>query len=107
MLFPLDLEKVIFVDADQVVRTDLKELIDLDLQGAVYGYTPFCDSRPELEPFRFWKSGYWESHLRGRAYHISALYVIDLVRFRGMAAGDRLRQQYQVRFFLFVWLNLL
>ena len=32
-LFPLDLDKVIFVDADQIVCTDLKELIDLDLRG--------------------------------------------------------------------------
>ncbi len=39
-LFPLDLGKVIFVDADQVVRTDLKELVDLDLEGKVYGYPP-------------------------------------------------------------------
>jgi hypothetical protein len=40
VLFPMDLDKVIFVDADQIVRTDLKELIDVDLHGAPYGYTP-------------------------------------------------------------------
>ena len=33
VLFPLDLKKVIFVDADQVVRADLAELRDLDLHG--------------------------------------------------------------------------
>jgi UDP-glucose:glycoprotein glucosyltransferase len=33
--------------------------------------------------------------LQERRYHISALYVIDLVRFRRIAAGDRLRGQYQ------------
>lgn len=33
--------------------------------------------------------------LRGRPYHISALYVVDLERFRQLAAGDRLRGQYQ------------
>ncbi|KAI8855158.1 hypothetical protein BC829DRAFT_378241 [Chytridium lagenaria] len=96
VLFPLNLEKVIFVDADQIVRTDLKELMDLDLQGAVYGYTPFCDSRTEMDGFRFWNSGYWKNQLAGRPYHISALYVIDLKRFRQFAAGDRLRQQYQM-----------
>lgn len=95
VLFPLNLEKVIFVDADQVVRTDLKELVDMDLQGAVYGYTPFCDSRTEMEGFRFWKQGYWKSHLGRRKYHISALYVVDLKQFRQQLAGDRLRQQYQ------------
>ncbi|KAK9765247.1 killer toxin resistant protein, variant 2 [Basidiobolus ranarum] len=94
VLFPLDLNKVIFVDADQVVRADLKELVDLDLHGAPYGYTPFCDDRPDIDGFRFWKHGYWQNHLQGKPYHISALYVIDLNRFRQMAAGDRLRGQY-------------
>ncbi|CAH1763728.1 8418_t:CDS:10 [Entrophospora sp. SA101] len=96
VLFPLDLDKVIFVDADQIVRTDLKELIDMDLKGAPYGYTPFCDNRPEIDGFRFWKHGYWNEYLRGKPYHISALYVIDLQRFRQMAAGDQLRGQYQI-----------
>jgi len=45
--------------------------------------------------FRFWKQGYWKTHLQGRRYHISALYVVDLKRFRKVAAGDRLRGQYQ------------
>lgn len=72
------------------------ELNDLDLNGAPYAYTPFCDSRKEMEGFRFWKHGYWRNHLQGRKYHISALYVVDLKRFRKIAAGDRLRGQYQV-----------
>eukprot|EP00795_Rhopilema_esculentum_P016308 gene16308-7695_t len=76
VLFPLNLDRVIFVDADQVVRTDLKELMEMDLDGAAYAYTPFCDDRPEMDGF-------------------SALYVIDLKQFRRIAAGDRLRGQYQ------------
>ncbi|KAF1828876.1 hypothetical protein BDW02DRAFT_511256 [Decorospora gaudefroyi] len=94
VLFPLDLEKVIFVDADQIVRTDMYELVEHDLEGAPYGFTPMGDSRTEMEGFRFWKTGYWANFLRGRPYHISALYVVDLNRFRQLAAGDRLRQQY-------------
>jgi UDP-glucose:glycoprotein glucosyltransferase len=94
VLFPLDLDKVIFVDADQIVRTDMYELVEFDLEGAPYAFTPMCDSRTEMEGFRFWKTGYWVNFLRGRPYHISALYVVDLVRFRALAAGDRLRQQY-------------
>ena len=94
VLFPLDLDKVIFVDADQIVRTDMYELVQHDLQGAPYGFTPMGDSRTEMEGFRFWKTGYWANFLRGRPYHISALYVVDLDRFRQLAAGDRLRQQY-------------
>jgi len=82
VLFPLNVKKVIYVDADQVVRADLKELWDLDLQGKPYAYTPFCDSREETLGFQFWRQGYWADHLRGKPYHISALYVVDLQRFR-------------------------
>ncbi|GME40286.1 UDP-glucose:Glycoprotein Glucosyltransferase [Neofusicoccum parvum] len=95
VLFPLDLDKVIFVDADQIVRTDMHDLVTHDLGGAPYGFTPMCDSRTEMEGFRFWKQGYWEKFLKGKPYHISALYVVDLQAFRRLAAGDRLRQQYQ------------
>ncbi|KAL5480943.1 KRE5 [Sanghuangporus weigelae] len=95
VLFPMDLKKVIFVDADQIVRADLKELVDLDLHGAPYGYTPMGDDNLEMEGFRFWKTGYWKDFLQGRPYHISALYVVDLARFRQIAAGDILRGQYQ------------
>ncbi|XP_063281811.1 UDP-glucose:glycoprotein glucosyltransferase 2 [Pelobates fuscus] len=95
VLFPLAVDKIIFVDADQIVRTDLRELRDFNLGGAPYGYTPFCESRREMDGYRFWKSGYWASHLGHRKYHISALYVVDLKKFRKIAAGDRLRGQYQ------------
>ncbi|KAF8438182.1 UDP-glucose:Glycoprotein glucosyltransferase-domain-containing protein [Boletus edulis BED1] len=96
VLFPMDLKKVIFVDADQIVRADLQELVDLDLHGAPYGYTPMGDDNYGMEGFRFWKTGYWRDFLDGRSYHISALYVVDLVRFRQMAAGDLLRGSYQM-----------
>jgi Glucosyltransferase 24 len=52
------------------------------LQGAPYGYTPFCDNNKDMDGFRFWRTGFWKDHLRGKPYHISALYVIDLARFR-------------------------
>lgn len=95
VLFPLSLDKVIFVDADQIVRTDMYDLVSLDLEEAPYAFTPMCDSRTSMEGFRFWKQGYWNRFLRGLPYHISALYVVDLNRFRELAAGDRLRGQYQ------------
>jgi hypothetical protein len=34
---------------------------------------------------------YWKDHLRGRPYHISALFVVDLVKFRRKAYGDQYR----------------
>lgn len=94
VLFPLSVKKIIYVDADQVLRADLKELWDLDLKGRPYAYTPFCDSRNETLGFQFWRSGYWATHLQGRPYHISALYVVDLARFRLMGVGDKLRAVY-------------
>ena len=94
VLFPLAVPRIIYIDADQVVRGDIEELWEMDLEGAPYAYTPFCDSNKETEGFRFWKSGYWADHLRGRPYHISALYVVDLDAFRSMRAGDSLRGIY-------------
>ena len=94
VLFPLDVAKVIYVDADQVVRGNLRELWDLDLEGHAYGYTPFCDSRKETLGYQFWRSGYWKDHLRGKPYHISALYVVDLDVFRRRGVGDQLRMVY-------------
>ena len=73
VLFPMDLKKVIFVDADQIVRADLKELVDLDLHGAPYGYTPMGDDNVEMEGFRFWKTGYWAQFLQGLSYHIRSV----------------------------------
>ncbi|KAL3515635.1 hypothetical protein ACH5RR_022537 [Cinchona calisaya] len=95
VIFPLALEKVIFVDADQIVRADMGELYDMHLRGRPLAYTPFCDNNKEMDGYRFWKQGFWKEHLRGRPYHISALYVVDLVKFRETAAGDQLRVFYE------------
>jgi len=95
VLFPLNLKRIIYVDADQVMRGDLKELWDLDLEGAPYGYTPFCDSREETLGYQFWRQGFWKDHLQDKPYHISALYVVDLQRFRRQGIGDILRSNYQ------------
>lgn len=95
-IFPADLDRVIFVDADQIARTDLHELAQLDLEGAAYGFPPMCESREDMEGYRFWKQGYWEKVLGDDlSYHISALYVVDLTTFRRNYVGDRLRTHYQ------------
>ena len=94
VLFPLDVKKVIYIDADQVVKADIKELWDMDLKGAPLAMVPMGDSRKETEGFRFWKQGFWKSHLAGKPYHISALFVADLQMFRAVAAGDQLRIVY-------------
>ncbi|GKZ01044.1 hypothetical protein MPSEU_001055800 [Mayamaea pseudoterrestris] len=95
VLFPLNVKKIIYVDADQVLRGDLKELWDMNLEGKPYGYTPFCTSRETTLGYQFWREGFWKQHLRGKPYHISALYVVDLDRFRKTNVGDTLRAIYQ------------
>lgn len=94
-LFPLSLKRVIYVDADQTIRTNMRELMTMEFGDAPYAFTPFCDSRTETEPFRFWKKGYWANHLKGKKYHISALFAIDLKKFREISAGDWLRYYYE------------
>ncbi|KAL3679974.1 hypothetical protein R1sor_022930 [Riccia sorocarpa] len=95
VIFPLSLKKVIYVDADQIVRTDMGELYDMDIKGRPLAYTPFCDNNREMDGYRFWNQGFWKDHLRGKPYHISALYVVDLAKFRLSAAGDNLRVFYE------------
>jgi UDP-glucose:glycoprotein glucosyltransferase len=93
--FPATIRRLIYIDADQVVRGDVAELAKIDLDGHVYGFVPFCESRAESAAIRFWRTGYWAEHLGGRPYHISALFVVDMVAFRAQAVGDRLRTHYQ------------
>ena len=45
-LFPLQVKRVIYIDSDQLVRADVGELADLDLQGAPVAMTPFCTADP-------------------------------------------------------------
>lgn len=71
------------------------ELYDMDIKGRPLAYTPFCDNNKDMDGYRFWRQGFWKEHLRGRPYHISALYVVDLKKFRQMAAGDTLRVFYE------------
>jgi hypothetical protein len=97
VLFPINLPRVIYIDADQIIRSDLKELWTMDLKGAPYAFTPFCseNANPDTLGFRFWNQGFWSNHLQGKPYHISALYVVDLVTFRSLATGDILRYIYE------------
>lgn len=93
--FPYDIKRLLYIDADQVMRGDVGELINIDMKNRVYGFVPFCDNRAESADLRFWKSGYWADYLQGLPYHISALFLVDMARFRRDSVGERLRAQYQ------------
>lgn len=95
-IFPYEVERLVYVDADQVMRGNIQELATIDLNERVYGFVPFCESRKETAHLRFWTDGYWADHLRGLPYHISALFVIDMMALRKHSVADRLRIQYQM-----------
>ena len=63
---------------------------------AAVAMTPFCrrDANPDTTGFRFFAQGYWHDHLQGRPYHISALFVVDLHKFRRRGYGDQYRVFY-------------
>lgn len=42
------------MDADQIIRADMAELYDMDIDGKPLAYTPFCDNNKEMDGFRFW-----------------------------------------------------
>lgn len=94
-LFPMNLSRIIYIDADAVVRGDLIRLMRADLKGNPYAFVPFCTSRKEMSQYHFWTKGYWKRHLDKKKYHISAMFVVDLDRFRRMGAGDKLRNHYE------------
>lgn len=96
VLFPLDVDRIIFVDADQTAQADLHELYNMNIDGKPIAMTPFCHKfkNKATTSFRFWEQGFWKDHLRGKPYHISAIFLVDLRRFRAMFAGDQYRSTY-------------
>ncbi|KOO26357.1 udp-glucose:glycoprotein glucosyltransferase-like protein [Chrysochromulina tobinii] len=94
VMFPLHLKRIIYIDADQVINADVGELWDLKMPPrTAVAMTPFCnrDANPDTTGFRFFAHGYWKDHLRGHPYHILALFVVDLHKFRRRAYGDQYR----------------
>ena len=97
VLFPQHVKKIMYIDADQIVQGDLAQLWALDLGGHAIAMTPFCQSKPNAKTtgFRFWESGFWKTHLGVRPYHISALFVVDLEKFRDGGVANIYRDTYQ------------
>jgi UDP-glucose:glycoprotein glucosyltransferase len=74
VVFPIrpEVDRVIFVDADQVARADLSDLAEFDMENQVYGFVPFCEDRPEMSSYKFWNTpgSYWDQVLQGKPYYI-------------------------------------
>jgi UDP-glucose:glycoprotein glucosyltransferase len=77
VIFPRNVGRVIFVDADQVARADLTELAVMDMEDQVYGFVPFCEDRPDMASYRFWNTpgSYWEQQLQGKPYYIRYSFI--------------------------------
>ncbi|EPY20967.1 UDP-glucose:glycoprotein glucosyltransferase [Strigomonas culicis] len=97
VLFPLDVDRIIFVDADQTAHADLHDLYNMDIGDAAIAMTPFCEAHKNqaTAQFRFWESNYWKKQLNGRPYHISAIFLVDLQKFRSSGSADIYRFIYQ------------
>ncbi|KAI3406722.2 KRE5 [Candida oxycetoniae] len=96
VLFPQDLERVIFMSCEQICRSDLIELVNMDLEEAPYAFATRGDSRLNMDKFKFWRQGYWADMLANEfIYHFSDLFIVDLDKFRKFRFGDSLRRHYQ------------
>lgn len=94
VMFPNDLRRVIYIDSDQIIKTDLRDLMTMDFNNCPYAFTPFCNDRPEMAEYRFWEVGYWQNLLNGKPYHISALFAVDLPEYRSRDVGGMMRKGY-------------
>lgn len=93
VLFPSDVHKIVVIDADSLVLSDLSQVC-WNLNGSAYGFVPMCEDRPLNQ--KFWHTGYWEKVLGDDLhYYSSAFYVVDLISFRESGVGEQLRRQYQ------------
>ena len=68
--------------------------MNLNLNSAPYAFTPFCEDKSEMKEYRFWNDGYWKDILQDKKYHISALFVVDLIEYRKQGVGDKIRKAY-------------
>ncbi|CAN6632059.1 hypothetical protein TRVA0_013S01860 [Trichomonascus vanleenenianus] len=96
-VLPRSIEKVIWLGSFSYVRTDLKDLVDVDLGGAPYALAVAGESRIETE--RFWKSGDWHSAVLKNGkykFHSPDMAVVDLPKFRENKCGDIIRGHYQL-----------
>ena len=96
ILFNINVKRIIYIDSDQVIRTDMSTLITMDIGNLSYAFTPMCNDKLEAEPYRFWNKGFWKEHLKGLPYHISALFMVDIYNFKLHNTGNILRDYYQL-----------
>lgn len=94
LIFPKKIKKIIFINPDLFLKDDVKNLIELDLGGAPYGFVPSCESKDKIGPNCLINNSQKANDNIFKSYD-NSLFVIDLVQFRKLNAGDKLRLKYQ------------
>ncbi|CDW81437.1 udp-glucose:glycoprotein glucosyltransferase [Stylonychia lemnae] len=86
------IERIIYMDADQIVKTDLKILWETDLDQKPYALVPHCNAEKSFE-----KSPFWFETLskNDKDYYFSGVFVANLTNFRVNGYGNILRKNYQ------------
>ncbi|CAD7948687.1 unnamed protein product [Amoebophrya sp. A25] len=116
ILFYGKTERVIFIDADQIVRSSLVPLWRVKTRPLdAWAFTPFCHGNSSVNNqtlgMRFWEAGYWANLMNPgetvtrsvdangnleteqKRYHISALFVVNVNILTTMYA-DTIRETY-------------
>jgi UDP-glucose:glycoprotein glucosyltransferase len=93
LVLPFDLDRIIFVEPGQVVRTDLTELMYMDMGSFPYALVKFCDGAPGVP--KHWDTTFWRHYLRNRSYYSSSLFVLNLPQYRQLSMGEWVRYVYQ------------
>ena len=97
VLFPQELENVVYMSPNLICRADLSTLVNLELYNAPYAFPSMCEDKENGDVDMFWKHGYWHEILgkNGLNYHSSEMFVANLTRIRDLGIGNVLRSHYQ------------
>lgn len=83
-----DIDRVIFMDADQIVKSDLKELFNVELNDKPWAFVPHCNYHETFNKSPFWKEALSNND---KAYYFSGVFVLDVKEMRAKGYGNLLR----------------
>jgi UDP-glucose:glycoprotein glucosyltransferase len=82
VMFPPDLDRVIYIDPTQIVRTDLIDLARMHINDWPFALPPMCESNAP--------PGEWPNVLKNKTYkyHNSEFFLVDLPSFKRSSGAD-------------------
>lgn len=78
-MFPPSVDKLIFMDADQIVKEDIRKLYEFDLKGKPYALVPHCNYQETFNKSPFWRDTLEKNN---KPYYFSGVYLASLDIFR-------------------------